>query len=103
MPSVHQIKNTGQPINNKVQKPWSYKLLKYLLLVVVAVAAFRYFFAPNIKDIPQGVYDQTAKVTRTSFRTAPFLRMLASLRLIYMDRDTCPIATSITILIYSTR
>ena len=61
MPSVHQIKNTGHPINNKVQKPWSYKLLKYLLLVVVAVAAFRYFFAPNIKDIPQGVYDQTAK------------------------------------------
>ena len=44
MPSVHQIKNTGQPINNKVQKPRSYKLLKYLLLVVVAVAAFRYFF-----------------------------------------------------------
>lgn len=85
MPSVHQIKNTGQPINNKVQKPRSYKLLKYLLLVIAAGAAFRYFFAPNIQDIPQGVYDQTAK-------DSPFYSVITGGKKIVWFGADCPVS-----------
>ena len=59
MPSVNQIKNTGQPIDVKVQKPWQYKLLKYLILAFIAGVVFRYFFAPKIEDISEGVYNKT--------------------------------------------
>lgn len=59
MPSVNQIKNTGQPIDVKVQKTWQYKLLKYLIWVFIAGVVFRYFFAPKIEDISEGVYKKT--------------------------------------------
>lgn len=59
MPSVNQIKNTGQVREIKAQKLGQYKWLKYLILAFIAGALFRYFFVPKIEDIPQEVYNKT--------------------------------------------
>lgn len=58
MPSVNQIKKTKVEPNN-VKKPVLPRIIKYMVLVLVGVAVFRYFFALKIVDIPQAVYDST--------------------------------------------
>ncbi len=58
MPSVNQIKKTKVEPNN-VKKPVLPRIIKYIVLVLVGVAVFRYFFALKIVDIPQAVYDST--------------------------------------------
>ena len=85
MPSVHQIKNTSQPIDVKVQKPWQYKLLKYLILVFIAGVAFRYFFAPKIEDISEGVYKKTTA-------ESPFYSVITGGKKIVWFGADCPVS-----------